>query len=268
MASPEEAAVATDDPVRAASDSVAQHIVVVIPTLNEAANLPELAERLRLAVPCVDVLIVDDRSTDGTPEVAERAFAEGPRVSVLVRVGPRGLGRAYVTGFQVAIEQGYEVIVQMDADLSHDPAAIPSLLAALKDADLVIGSRYCKGGGVEGWAPYRLWLSRWANLYARTITGSGIADITAGFRAWRASALASLDLDTARSSGYSIQVELAVRARARGLRIREVPIVFTERRHGKSKMNLRVLLESVWMPWSLRGYLHRLQREEAWRQSS
>ena len=242
-------------------------VVVVVPTLNEAENLPELIPRVLRSLPSAHLLIVDDGSEDGTADVARKLLGQAPFHRVLVRSGPRGLGRSYAQAFQVALDSGYETVVQMDADLSHDPAALPSLIAELANADLVIGSRYCRGGGVEGWAPHRLWLSRFANLYARTITGMGIADITAGYRAWRASALRLLDLPTVASSGYSIQVELAVRAYCAGLRIREVPIVFTDRRRGQSKMNFRVLLESIAMPWRLRKYARQILREARWHQS-
>lgn len=241
--------------------------VIVIPTLNEAPNIPELVERVTMAMPDAHLLVVDDQSSDGTAEAARKAFAGRPGHRVLSRAGPRGLGRAYVEAFQLAIQEGYTTIVQMDADLSHDPADLPTLCEALGEADLVIGSRYCRGGGVRGWAAHRLWLSRFANLYARTVTSLGINDITAGYRAWRASALARLRLDTVASSGYSIQVELAVRAHCAGLRIREIPIIFTDRRRGESKMNLRVLVESAIMPWRLRAYVRGMRKEAQWRQS-
>lgn len=241
--------------------------VIVIPTINEAANIPELIQRVLAAAPDAHILIVDDQSSDGTPHVAREAFQGRPGHRVLSRTGPRGLGRAYAEAFQSALAAGYTTIIQMDADLSHDPADLPALRSALAEADLVIGSRYCRGGGVEGWAPHRLWLSRFANLYARTVTGLGISDITAGYRAWRASALARLNLETVESSGYSIQVELAVRAHCAGLRIREIPIIFTDRRRGESKMNLRVLMESAVMPWRLRAYARTMRKEAQWRQS-
>lgn len=234
--------------------------VIVIPTLNEAANIPELIERVMAAAPMAHIMIVDDQSADGTARLAEQAFAGRPGCRVLSRSGPRGLGRAYAEGFRAALDAGYEAVVQMDADLSHDPAAIPALLAALEHTDLVIGSRYCPGGGVEGWAAHRLWLSKFANRYAQTVTGMGIADITAGYRAWRAEALRKLHLEDVASAGYSIQVELAVRAFCAGLRICEEPIVFTDRRRGQSKMTLTVLWESFVMPWRLRAYVARIRR--------
>jgi len=249
------------------SDGIAGPTVVVVPTLNEALNIPELVRRVSAAAPDAHLMIMDDQSSDGTAEVAMRAFAGRPGYRIITRTGPRGLGRAYVEGFQTALAEGYATIIQMDADLSHDPAAIPSLRNALRDCDLAIGSRYCHGGGVEGWAAHRLWLSRFANVYARTITGMGIGDITAGYRAWRATALQHLHLETVQSSGYSIQVELAVRAYCAGLRVREVPIIFTDRKRGISKMNAHVLMESVRMPWRLRAYVRTVQREGRWQQS-
>ncbi len=241
--------------------------VVVIPTLNEAPNIPELVARVKQAAPDADMMIVDDQSEDGTAEAARQAFADHPGSRVVSRTGPRGLGRAYAEGFRLALEAGYSEVVQMDADLSHDPAALPTLISGLERADLVIGSRYCPGGGVEGWAAHRLALSKFANLYARIATGMGIGDITAGYRAWRASALRSLRLDTVESAGYSIQVELAVRAHCAGLKVIEVPIVFTDRRRGQSKMNLGVLAESFVMPWRLRAYVARMKKETTWRPS-
>jgi dolichol-phosphate mannosyltransferase len=241
--------------------------VVVVPTLNEAANIAELIARVTEAAPDAHIWIVDDQSSDGTADVAQEAFGGRPGCRVLSRSGPRGLGRAYAEAFQAALADGYGAVVQMDADLSHDPAALPSLRAALSEADLVIGSRYCSGGGIEGWAIHRVLLSRFANRYACAVTGLGINDITAGYRAWRASALRSVQLETVASAGYSIQVELAVRAHCAGLRIREVPIVFTDRRRGQSKMNLHVLAESVLMPWRLRAYIAQKKKEGPWRQS-
>lgn len=242
--------------------------VVVVPTLNEAPNIRDLVCRVTAAAPDVHILVVDDDSTDGTAELAEQAFGGRTGHRVLRRTGAKGLGHAYAEAFALALAEGYENMIQMDADLSHDPAAIPSLREGLRHAHLVIGSRYCPGGGIRGWAPHRVWLSRFANLYARAITGMGVADITAGYRAWRAEALRRIGLDSIQSGGYSIQVETTVRAFCAGLRIQEVPIVFTDRRRGTSKMNHRVLLESVLMPWKLRAYIKRQQREERWRRSS
>lgn len=257
----------TESVSRPEAASESRGLVVVIPTLNEAPNIPELVARIRQAAPDADMLIVDDQSEDGTAEVAQRAFAGCPGSRVLSRTGQRGLGRAYAEGFRSALQDGYSEIIQMDADLSHDPAAIPSLRDGLGRADLVIGSRYCPGGGVKGWAAHRLALSKFANLYARMATGMGIGDITAGFRAWRSSALRSVRLDNVESAGYSIQVELAVRAHCAGLTIIESPIIFTDRRRGQSKMNLRVLTESFIMPWRLRAYIARIKKEARWRPS-
>lgn len=242
--------------------------LIVVPTLNEAENIPELVQRIGAAAPDADLLIVDDQSTDGTAEAAVHAFRARPGYSVWVRSGPRGLGRSYADAFSRAVAAGYEAVVQMDADLSHDPASIPALLDALKEADLVIGSRYCPGGGVEGWAWHRLALSRFANWYVRIVTGLGVGDVTAGYRAWRVSALAMLDLNAIASAGYSFQVETTTRAYCAGLRIRETPIIFTDRRRGASKVTSGVLLESMVMPWRLRAYIRRMMGDARWRRSS
>ena len=244
-----------------------QGTVVVVPTLNEAPNIPELVARISDAAPDAAILIVDDQSEDGTADVARRALADRPGSCVLSRNGARGLGRAYAEGFRTALAAGFGAIIQMDADLSHDPAALPMLREGLLRADLVIGSRYCPGGGVEGWAAHRLALSKFANMYARMATGMGIGDITAGYRAWRADALRTVSLDNVESAGYSIQVELAVRAHCAGLRIIEVPIIFTDRRRGQSKMNFGVLTESFIMPWRLRAYVVNMKKETRWRPS-
>lgn len=241
--------------------------VIVIPTLNEADNIRELISKVRTAAPEADIFIVDDQSSDGTVERARQLLTDRPGHIVHVRQGPRGLGRSYAEAFQIAVERGYEAVVQMDADLSHNPADIPRLVAALQEADLVIGSRYCRGGGIEGWAIHRVLLSRFANLYARAITGIGVLDLTAGYRAWRASALRQLRLETVASAGYSIQIELGVRAHCAGLRIVEVPIVFTDRQRGESKVTLSVLTESFIMPWRLRAYTRRMLKEAQWHRS-
>lgn len=242
-----------------------QRTIVVVPTLNEALNIGELVRRVRDSVPYADLLIVDDQSTDDTVALANAAFAGNPGYRVHVRTGPKGLGLSYVEAFRRVVAEDYARVIQMDADLSHDPASIPDLLLGLEDADLVVGSRYCPGGGIKNWAGHRVALSRFANLYARLITGLGVGDMTAGFRAWRTTGLARLSLETVTSSGYSIQVELLVRARCAGLRIRESPIVFTDRLRGASKVTGAVLLESIIMPWRLRRYAAKVKQEGTWR---
>jgi len=226
--------------------------IIVIPTYNEAENIGPLVTAIAMAVPGIHLLIVDDQSPDGTALLAERFCKKHPGFRVLRREGPRGLGRAYICGFQKALAEGYKRIVQMDADFSHDPNAIPSLLAAAEHADLVIGSRYCAGGGVEQWPLHRILLSKYANRYVRMITGVPTADATAGFRCWSDKALEAVQLDTLSSEGYCFQVEMVFRAYRAGLKIVEVPIIFTDRRYGQSKMSGKVIWESVKMPWRLR----------------
>ena len=202
----------------------------------------------------VRVLVVDDSSPDGTGEIAERLGSSFPgRIDVLHRAGRGGLGSAYIEGMQHAFAFQTDLIAQMDADLSHDVRYLPDLIAATATADLVIGSRYVPGGGVSNWSVDRRLLSRFANLYVRIVTGLRINDATAGYRCWRRETLMQLPLSALKSSGYSFQVEMAWETVQRGLRVAEVPIVFVERAQGRSKMNWPVILESVWLPWRLRG---------------
>lgn len=228
--------------------------VVVIPTYNEIDNLPIVARALMGQTPELDLLVVDDNSPDGTGRLADELSAEfAPRVHVLHRPGKSGLGRAYVAGFTWALENGYEAIGQMDADLSHDPADVPKLVQAIADgADLAIGSRYLNGISVINWPLRRILLSLGANEYVRRVTGVPIHDGTSGFRVYRATTLTAIDLPTIRSNGYSFQVEMTYRAHLAGCGIVEAPIVFTERRSGHSKMSRGVILESAMMPWRLR----------------
>lgn len=226
--------------------------IIVIPTYNEAENIGPLMAAISTAAPGIHLLIVDDNSPDGTADLAERICRKHPGFRVLRREGPRGLGRAYICGFQKALEDGYGRILQMDADFSHDPRAIPALLAAAESADLVIGSRYCAGGGVERWPLHRVLLSKYANIYVRLITGVPTADATAGFRCWSRKALEAVQLNTISSEGYCFQVEMVYRAFRAKLKIVEVPIIFTDRRYGQSKMSGTVIWESFKMPWRLR----------------
>lgn len=226
--------------------------VVVVPTYNEAENVREFARRLGEAAPDLELLLVDDASPDGTADLAERVFASRVGYRVYRRTGPRGLGRSYVDAFQCVVAEGYERIVQMDADLSHDPKHLPALVAATDHADLAIGSRYCRGGGVREWPARRILLSRWANLYVRAIARVPLSDATAGFRCWTREALMAIDLPNVASEGYSFQVEMAWRAHRAGLRIAEVPIVFTDRHFGESKLSGHVIWESARTPWRLR----------------
>jgi dolichol-phosphate mannosyltransferase len=226
---------------------VATPSLVVIPTLNEAENLPALADRLLSLAAPPDILVVDDASPDGTGEIAEALGREtGGRVRVLRRTGRPGLGPAYRDGFALGLGDGYARIAQMDADFSHDPASLPRLFSALDRADLALGSRYVRGGGVLDWGLPRRALSRGGSLYARFLLSLPVSDATGGFKAWRRETLEAVDLPAVRSSGYCFQIEMTFRAHAAGARIREVPILFPDRRVGRSKMSRRIFLEAVW----------------------
>ncbi len=226
---------------------------IVAPTYNEAGNLEPLIAALREHVPDAHVLVVDDASPDGTGDLADAIAARDPAVEVLHRAGKAGLGMAYVAGFARALAAGAEYVVEMDADLSHDPRDVPRLLErARAGADLVLGSRYVDGGGVRDWDLLRRVLSRGGCRYARTVLGVGIRDLTGGFKVFRAATLTAIDFETVRSEGYAFQVELTYRALARGLRVEELPIVFRERTAGESKMSARIALEAIWLVPALR----------------
>jgi dolichol-phosphate mannosyltransferase len=220
-------------------------VVVVIPTYNEAANLEHIIERLRTAQPDVDALIVDDGSPDGTGDIADRLAQADVAVSVLHRNEKAGLGAAYLHGFRTALEAGYDVIGEMDADGSHQPEQLERLLHGIRTADLVIGSRWVKGGSIVDWPRSRELLSRGGNLYVRMLLGIRVRDSTAGYRLFRRQALERIDLDTVSSAGYVFQTEMAYRAVRAGMRVDEVPIDFIERTRGDSKMSAEVARESL-----------------------
>ena len=220
-------------------------VLVIIPTYNEAENIRLIIERVRRAVPSVDVLITDDSSPDGTGEIADELAAADDHVQVLHRPGKQGLGAAYVAGFAWAKEKAYDVVVEMDADGSHAPEELPSLLLALHDADAVLGTRYVPGGSVHNWPVHRLALSRGGNIYIRMALGMPFKDATGGYRAYRMAVLDTIDVATVASQGYSFQVELAWRAYKHGFRIAEVPITFTERERGASKMSGNIFKEQL-----------------------
>ena len=225
--------------------------VVIVPTYNERENLPDLAARV-LALPSpVDLLVVDDNSPDGTGRIADDLAAGNESVKVLHRAGKEGLGRAYCAGFTWALERGYEYVLEMDGDFSHDPADIPRFLAAARDADLVLGSRYVNGIRVINWPLGRLMLSLGAARYVRIITGMPFSDPTGGFKCFRRSALAGLDLNAVFSNGYSFQVELTHKIWRQGGRVAEIPIIFTDRFHGTSKMSRKIVREALWTVWRL-----------------
>ena len=228
--------------------------LVIIPTYNEQENITRIVTRLRTAVPEAHVLIVDDNSPDGTGKIADDISESDLHVQVLHRLGKQGLGAAYIAGFGWGLDNGYDVLVEMDADGSHDPAQLPLLLDRLRTADLVLGSRYVPGGTVVNWPKSREILSKGGNLYTRIALGLPLADATGGYRAFRASALRALDLQGVGSAGYVFQVDLANRVSQAGLRVAEVPITFVERQYGDSKMNRTIVAEALWQVtrWGVR----------------
>ncbi|HET7304764.1 MAG TPA: polyprenol monophosphomannose synthase [Segeticoccus sp.] len=220
-------------------------VAVLVPTYNERQNLPRILQRLRAAVPTVDVVVIDDGSPDGTGALADDLAARDDRLHVLHRAAKEGLGAAYLEGFRWVLDHGYEVVVEMDADGSHQPEQLPPLLRGLESADVVLGSRWVRGGSVVNWPLGRELLSRGANVYVRLLLGMPVGDATGGFRAYRASALRAMDLHDVASQGYCFQVDLVWRAVSRGLTVLEVPIQFVERELGESKMSRDVVQESL-----------------------
>lgn len=231
---------------------MAERALVIIPTYNESTNLPQIVPQILTQDPRIAVLVVDDNSPDGTGDLADRLAQADPRVHVLHRDAKQGLGRAYIAGFQWALEHDYDFIFEMDADFSHDPAYLPRFLTAIGDADLVIGSRYKTGVNVINWPVSRLLLSLGANLYARLITGLPLTDSTGGFKCFRRRVLEALDLERVHSNGYAFQIEMSFRAWKKGFRLLEIPIIFTDRIEGHSKMSRRIVREAIWMVWLLR----------------
>ena len=234
-------------------------VAVIVPTYNERANLEQIASRLRTAVPDADLLVVDDNSPDGTGEAADKLAAGDARIHVLHRPAKAGLGSAYIAGFRWALERGFDVLVEIDADGSHQPQELPALLAALEaGADLVIGSRYVPGGTVLNWPKSREVLSRGGNTYARVMLGIKVRDATGGYRAFRATALRQVGLDEVESQGYCFQIDLALRVIRAGLTVVEVPITFVERTQGASKMSRAVVAEALWRvtQWGVGAWLH------------
>ena len=231
---------------------MAERALVVVPTYNEAKNLPFIVPQVLTQDQRLEVLVVDDNSPDGTGALADEMAAADPRVHVIHRPEKNGLGKAYIAGFRWALERDYQFVFEMDADFSHDPRFLTIFLDAIKDADLVIGSRYKTGVNVINWPMSRLLLSIGANQYARWITGLPIEDSTGGFKCFRRQVLEAIDLDRVRSNGYSFQIEMSFRAWKKGFRLVEIPIVFTDRVEGQSKMNKRIVREAIWMVWWLR----------------
>ncbi len=227
--------------------------LVCLPTYDEAENVEAICRAILAASPALDVLVVDDNSPDGTGAIADRLAAEEPRIQVLHRPGKEGLGKAYLAAFAWALERGYRLVLEMDADFSHDPKHLPAMLAAARDADLVLGSRYVPGGGTVNWGLGRRLLSRGGSLYARTILGLPIRDLTGGFKCFRREVLEAIDLGSVACTGYAFQIELTYRAIRRGFRVVEVPIVFADRRVGQSKMSKRIVLEALRKVWAIRS---------------
>ena len=230
-----------------------ERALVVVPTYNEAVNLPLIVPQILVQDPRLDVLVVDDNSPDGTGRMADDMAAANPRIHVMHRPEKAGLGKAYLAGFRWALERDYEFVFEMDADFSHDPRFLSIFLDEAKDADLVIGSRYKTGVNVINWPISRLLLSLGANQYAQWITGLPIEDSTGGFKCFRRRVLEAIDFDQVRSNGYSFQIEMSFRAWKKGFRLKEIPIVFTDRVEGQSKMNKRIVREAIWMVWWLRA---------------
>jgi dolichol-phosphate mannosyltransferase len=227
--------------------------LVVTPTYNEKPNLPRFIAAVRGALPDADVLVVDDHSPDGTGELADALAVADSRVRVIHRPGKMGLGTAYVQAFTEGLAAGYDRFFEMDADLSHDVRYLPGFLRALDEGfDVVIGSRNIPGGGVEGWGPGRHFISKGGSLYSRAILGLPVRDLTSGYKAYTRRALQALHLEDVHSNGYSFQIEMTYRAIRNGMRVKEVPIVFVDRRAGQSKMSRTVFLEAVGMVWKLR----------------
>ena len=222
--------------------------VLCLPTYNERENLEQMIEALGgvLDTTVDRVLVIDDSSPDGTGEIADRLASEQPWVSVLHRETKEGIGPAYVAGFQRALSEGAELVLEMDCDFSHDPADVPRLIAAAADADLVLGSRYAPGGGTANWGFLRRIVSRGGCLYAQVILGLGVRDLTGGFKCFRREALESIDLDALSAHGYAFQIEATYRVKRAGLRVQEVPITFVERRAGASKMTGSIVAEAMW----------------------
>jgi dolichol-phosphate mannosyltransferase len=228
-------------------------VLIIIPTYNERDNLPQMAASVHSSLPEADILVVDDNSPDGTGALADELAREHSFIKVLHRPGKQGLGRAYIAGFHHALPQGYDYLFEMDCDFSHDPKYLPAMLQkARAGADLVLGSRYVEGGGTVNWGPMRKIISRGGSLYARTILGIGVRDLTGGFKCFRRRVLETIDLDAVSAQGYGFQIEMTYRALKMGFRVEEVPIVFVDRRVGQSKMSKKIFVEALTLVWKLR----------------
>jgi dolichol-phosphate mannosyltransferase len=226
--------------------------VVIIPTYNERENIAELVESIINLRAGLDCLIIDDNSPDGTGRIADGLSAQHSEVSVMHRSGKAGLGKAYAAGFSYAIKKGYDSVITMDADFSHDPRYLPQFIEKLRESDVVIGTRYIKGGGVKNWPLPRILISRGGSLYSRLVTGMPLHDATGGFNAYHKKVLEAIQPATIKSEGYSFQIEMKYRSWKKGFRLVEIPIVFVDRTQGKSKMSKKIFLEAIFMVWKLR----------------
>ena len=245
-------------------------ILVIIPTFNELESLPVIVGRVRAAVPEAHILVADDNSPDGTGLLADELASTDEHVKVMHRLGKEGLGAAYLAGFAWALEHGYDVVVEMDADGSHQPEQLPRLLDQLRTADLVLGSRWVNGGGTVNWPKSRQFLSKGGSLYTRVMLGVPLRDVTGGYRAFRADTLRKLDLHEVASQGYCFQVDLAWRAVQRGLVVKEVPITFVERVAGSSKMSQKIVVEALWRVtvWGVDDKITRVRKRTQKRRAS
>ena len=230
----------------------AEKILIIIPTYNELENIEKLIREIYTINSSLDILIVDDNSPDGTGEHVKKLKDQFESLYLIEREGKLGLGTAYVAGFNFALQNGYSIIFEMDADFSHDPKEIPNFLEAIKESDVVIGSRYIKGVNVVNWPLSRLLLSYFANKYTRFVTGLPLCDSTGGFKCFKRKVLESINLDEVRSGGYSFQIEMNFKAWKKGFKLKEIPIIFIDRAVGKSKMSKVIFREAVWMVWKLK----------------
>ncbi len=235
--------------------------IVVIPTYNEIDNIENIIREVLKSIDGINVLIVDDNSPDGTAAVVQKMMAENPRVHLILRAGKMGLGTAYCEGFQYALSKGFEAIFEMDADFSHDPDDLPRFLEELEKHDLIIGSRYIKGVNVVNWPLTRLLLSYGANLYTRIITGMPVKDATGGFKCFRAEKLKEIDLSSVKTNGYGFQIEMNFRMWINGARIKEIPIIFNDRRSGISKMNKSIVYEAIFLVWKLKIFSRKFKNK-------
>jgi dolichol-phosphate mannosyltransferase len=226
--------------------------IVVIPTYNESKNIGRIIDKICSVHSSIDILVVDDNSPDGTGDLVKAKMAENNRIHILEREGKMGLGTAYLAGFSYALENKYDVIMEMDADFSHNPEEIPNFLKEIENYDLVLGSRYIKGVNVVNWPLKRLLLSYFANLYTRIITGMDVKDATGGFKCFRATALSQINFDEVKSNGYSFQIEMTYRLWKKGAKIKEIPIIFVDRLEGVSKMSKKIVYEAIFMVWKLK----------------